>query len=113
MNRLRLWLAFVWLIFASLAPAHAAVMSHNACDRMPQNMTHMNMVMPHAPAQTAPVHDEGAMPCCSVPVIILAEPFVPLSERAIVFVKLRPLPVRQLDGRIPTADPRPPKTSEI
>ena len=114
MNRLRLCLAFVWLIFASLAPAHAAVMSHNACDHMAQTKTQaMTMAMPHAPAQTAPVHDEGAMPCCSVPVIILAEPFVPLSERAIVFVKLRPLPVRQLDGRIPTADPRPPKTFEI
>ncbi len=103
MNHLRLCLAFVWLIFASLAPAHAAVMHHAACD---------HMSMPHAPMQHMPPHDEGAMPCCSAPVVIATEPFVLLSERAAVFVKLSPLTIRQPDGLTPAADPRPPKTSE-
>ena len=103
MNRLRLWLAFIWLIFASFAPAHAAVMHHAACD---------HMVMSHVPMPHTPPHDESAMPCCSVPVVIAAEPFVLLSERAAVFVKLSPLVAHQLDGVTPTADPRPPKISE-
>ena len=111
MNRLRLWLAFIWLIFASLAPAHAAVMRHAACDHMAQAGM-PPMVMSHGPAHDVPVHDEAAMPCCSVPVIILTEPFPPLSERTAVFIKFRPLPARQLNGLTPAADPRPPKISE-
>lgn len=104
MNRLRLGLALVWLLFASFAPAHAAVMHHAACD---------HMSMPHAPMHDAPAHDEAAMPCCSVPVIVATKPFILLSERAAIFVKLRPLPVHRLHGLTPTADPRPPKTSEV
>lgn len=111
MNRLRLCLALVWLIFASFAPAHAAVMHHAACDHMVQGMA-QDMTMPHTPSHPTPVHDEGAMPCCSVPVVIIAEPFLPLFHRPAVFVKLRPLPVPQLDGLIPAADPRPPKNTE-
>ena len=103
MNWFRLWLASVWLICAAVAPAHAATMNHAACP---------HMTMPHAPAQHLPIHDSGAMPCCSVPPVIAAEPEIRLVERAVIFIKRSPAPMRQPDGIMPVFDPRPPQKSE-
>ncbi len=104
MNWLRLWLASIWLVFAAVAPAHAASMAHATCD---------HMTMPHAPARHLPAHDNGAMPCCSVPPVIAAAPEIILPERTSVFVGLSPVPVHQLDGMTAAADPRPPKKAEV
>ncbi len=101
MNALRLWLVSIWLIFATLAPAHAATMNHAACD----------MTMPHAPAHHSMPND-SAMPCCSVPLAIAPEAPLILPERDVVFVKPAPFTAPRLDGVNPPSDPHPPKKLE-
>ncbi len=108
MNWVRLWLACTWLIFAASAPAHAASMrpTHD-CDHMVQSMD-----MPHTPAQPAPAHDDGLMPCCAVPALLATEIQMLQPGRRIISVRLLPAPVPHLRGQVPTTDLRPPKTSE-
>ncbi len=103
MRYARLWLAAVWLIFSTVAPVHAAAMSHMTCDRM---------AMPHAPAHHVPAHDGDAMPCCSVPAFIAVGFEVILPGRAIVPVKIPRTPAVQLNGVTPAYDPHPPKKFE-
>ena len=103
MRYARLWLAALWLIFVAVAPLHVAAMNLTTCD---------HMAMSHAPAHHAPTHDDGAMPCCTVPAIIAPAGEAVWPARAIVCVKRPRLPVRQLTGVTPPADPRPPKKLE-
>ena len=102
MSTLRLWLACVWLVFATVTPAHAAIMSQSFCD---------HMAMPMAPAHHAPVNGDS-LPCCSVPDVIRTDTAVILAERIVTFVKLAPPDVPRLRGINPVSDPDPPKNPE-
>jgi hypothetical protein len=104
MKYLRLWLATVWLIFAAVAPAHAAGMTRVTCDRM---------AMPHTPARHTPLHTDDTMPCCSVPAVIATASSLVLPERLMARVTVSKAPIRQLNGLTPASDPHPPKNLEV
>ena len=103
MKYARLWLAAIWLIFTTFAPVHVAAMNLTTCD---------HMAISHAPAHHVPAHNDDTMPCCAVPAIIAPAGEVVLPKRGIVSVKICRMPVRQLNGVTPLADPRPPKKLE-
>lgn len=107
MRLLRGLLAVIWVLFGLTATAHA--MPHAMVQTKAATSHAMTMAMDTASHHTSD-SDQGIMPCCNQPVLIVPDaPFVPLV-RKVAPLSLAPSPALPLIGLVPPAETRPPKT---
>jgi len=105
MTFLRAMLALLWVVFSLTSTAHAGTMtaSEPACHMAATEMANMTKAGKTGHAE------EGAMSCCSQPVIIApADTLLPVAAAATTAC-LSPSPALPLTGTLVPYDPHPPK----